>query len=132
MKPLVRSCLAVGSVVVAAWFGLGWIQARDAGRAQTLVTASKLSPAEARQARSLLRSAGTLNPDRFVDILRAKLASDQGLHERAVSILQSVTRAEPSNLEAWSELVLATAAAGHTARAEQDFRHVHSLLGNPR
>jgi len=113
MSSLVRLGLAVGALVVSAWFGLGWVQARDTGRASALVApGNHLSPARAAQVGSWLRSAGTLNPDRQVDLLRARLAFDQGDYGAATRILESVTRSEPLNVFAWVQLGF-TAGAAH-------------------
>jgi predicted Zn-dependent protease len=97
----------LGALLVAAWFGLGWVQARDLSRAQDLIGAPKLSAAQARDASSLLDSAATLNPDRAVEITRGQLYAKLHDPARAVALLQGVTRAEPRNLEAWRELSIA-------------------------
>lgn len=127
-----RLAPALAAVAVAAWFGLGWVQARDTQRAATLVSAANLSPAQAQAATSLLSSAGTLNPDRAVDLLRAQLASDQHHNRQALAILRSVTRAEPLNFEAWKAFVDAAALAGRRHLATVTFVHLESLLAKPR
>ena len=58
--------------------------------------------------RSLLRSAGTLNPDLTVDTLRGQLALDENRDRRAAQIFAYVTRREPMNLDAWVLLAQAT------------------------
>ena len=117
---------------MAAWFGLGWVQARDIGRAQSLVAAPSLSGAGARRAESLLNTAGTLNPDQTVTITRAQLYQKLGQPQRAVTLLEQVTRAEPLNLQAWRELSIAAyalpASPNHTRLAEDAFKRVLSLL----
>jgi hypothetical protein len=113
MPSLIRVGLAVGALVVSAWFGLGWVQARDTGRANALLAPGhRLSPAQAARASGWLRSAGTLNPDRQVDLLRARLAFNQGHAPAAVRIIESVTRSEPLNVFAWVQLGF-TAGAAH-------------------
>lgn len=119
MTSLVRVALAVGALVVGAWFGLGWVQARDTGRASALVApGNRLSPARAAQVGDWLRAAGTLNPDRQVDLLRARLAFDQGHDLAAVRILESVTRNEPLNVFAWVQLGFTAGAADRPQEAQ--------------
>ena len=119
MTSLVRVGLAVGALVVSAWFGLGWVQARDTSRASSLVApGNRLSPARAAQVGAWLSSAGTLNPDHQVDLLRARLASDQGEKLTATRIIQSVTRSEPLNVFAWVQLGF-TAGAAHEPQLAQ-------------
>lgn len=132
VRTILRLVLLTGAVIVAAWFGLGWVQARDIGRAQTLIAGARLSATEARDAASLLNTAGTLNPDRTVDITRAQLYVKRHDAARAVTVLEQVTRAEPLNLDAWRELSLAAAALPNspfrTRVAENAFRRELSLL----
>lgn len=122
-----------GAAIVAAWFAVGWVQAHDLGRAEALVSASRLSPGQARDAASLLNTAADLNPDRTVDITRAQLAAQQHDPARAVTILQAVTRAEPENLDAWRELSITAAALPPSPRrtqlAENAFKQELRLLG---
>jgi hypothetical protein len=118
-------CLAV---VIGAWFVLGWVQARDTGRADALLSATS-SPraAEAAQIGSLLSSAGTLNPDRTVDLLRARLALYRHDYARAIRILEGVTRSEPQNVLAWAQLGFTEGAAGMIALARRAGKHVVQL-----
>jgi hypothetical protein len=123
---------AVGLALVAgAWFVLGWVQARDAGRAAALLSATS-SPTAARAAeiRSLLSSAGTLNPDRAVDLLRARLAFDRHDDPAAIKITEGVTRSEPQNAVAWGQLGLIAGAAGRIGLAQQAGHHVAALVPN--
>lgn len=132
VREILRLTLLTGAVIVAAWFGLDWIQTRDIGRAQTLVGARKLTVAQAHQAASLLDAAGTLNPDRTVDITRAELYENRHDPTRAVGILERVTRDEPLNLEAWRELSIAAAGLPpspyRTRLAEGAYRRELSLV----
>jgi predicted Zn-dependent protease len=129
---MLRLALLAGAVIVAAWFGLGWVQARDTGRAQTLIGAPRLSGAGVRDAESLLNTAGTLNPDRTVDITRAQLYVKLGDPARAVTLLEQITRAEPLNLEAWRQLSIAAFTPPRTPDrkrvAAQAFRRMLSLV----
>jgi predicted Zn-dependent protease len=113
MPVAVRIGLALVATLVAAWFGLGWYQAQQTGKAGALVTsAQRLAPRQAQEARSALDSAGTLNPDRAVNVLRGELAIDQHDYPAAIRILGGVTASEPQNLTAWIELGIAAAKAG--------------------
>jgi predicted Zn-dependent protease len=90
-------------VLVAAWFALGIRQAHDIARATSIVSSSaRLTPAQAAHANALLNSAGTLNPDQEVDILRARVQGALGDNAAADRILAGVTRREPEDLEAWA------------------------------
>lgn len=133
VRLIVRWAMFTGAAIVAAWFALGWVQARDLGRAEALVSASSLSPSQAREAASLLNTAGDLNPDRTVDITRAELATRQHDPARAVTIAEQVTRAEPENLEAWRELSIAAAGLPPSPRrtqlAENAFKQELRLVG---
>lgn len=100
---------ALLALVVCAWFGLGVVQSRDVDRAAAIVGGSgRLTPAEAQQARSLLSRAGTLNPDRQVDLLRAQLEVREGDPAAARAILFRVLADEPLNINAWVALARAS------------------------
>jgi hypothetical protein len=97
-----RPGLLALAFVLTAWFTVGFVQARGTDAAGRLVgRLSALSPAESRRAAGLLATAGTLNPDRQVDILRAELALHHRADREAARILQSVVRDEPDNVAAW-------------------------------
>jgi predicted Zn-dependent protease len=109
MPTLVRASLLAVAIVICAWFVLGFIQARDTGRATALINrTAALGAGDVARARSLIRSAGTLNPDLTVDTLRGELALDQNQNRRAARIIGSVTRSEPMNIAAWVLLAEAT------------------------
>lgn len=117
------------ALIVSAWFGLGWVQARNTVRAGTLVLSSThLTPAQAARARSWLSSAGTLNPDRQVDLDRAHLAFDVHDYRPAIRILKGVTGSEPQNVFAWSQLLYTAGAANQLGVARVAARHVAQLV----
>ena len=90
------------AIVVCAWFVLGIRQAHEINRATSIIAQTGTIPAaQLRAAAAALRSAGTLNPDAGVTILRARLAVKQQDPRRAERILKTVVRDEPMNLEAW-------------------------------
>jgi hypothetical protein len=109
MLMLIRASLLALALIACAWFVLGASQARDTADASALVNrSSQLSPADEAHVRSLLHSAGTLNPDLTVDTMRGQLALDENQNRRATQIFTSVTRREPMNLAAWVLLAQAT------------------------
>jgi predicted Zn-dependent protease len=125
MLTLIRASLLAFALVACAWFVLGARQARDTARATALVNgSSQLSAADEAHVRSLLRSAGTLNPDLTVDTLRGQLAIDENQDRRAAQIFASVTRREPMNLGAWVLLAQAT-----QQNDRQTFAHAIRVIG---
>jgi predicted Zn-dependent protease len=133
MIPAMRTAARIGLValvlLVSAWFGLGAYQDQQTGKAGALVAGgNRLTARQAGQARATLDSAGTLNPDRAVDILRGELAIDQRHYPRAIRILGSVTAREPLNLTAWAELGIAAAKAGDRALLAVAGRHIAILI----
>ena len=129
MTVAVRIALVVVAVVVAAWFGLAWSQDHQTQRATALVAGgNRLTPSQVRKARSALDSAGALNPDRAVAVLRGELAIDQGQYRSAIRTLRGVTTSEPLNLTAWAELGIAAAKAGDRATLVVAGRHIAVLI----
>ena len=99
---ILRIFLVLLALPTAAWFAIGTRQAHDVAQASAIVSANPPpSPAAARRATSLLRSAAWLNPDLEVDVLRGQLALAQGNLARARAILFHVIRREPKLLAAW-------------------------------
>lgn len=120
MSPPVRILLTLVALLASAWFGLGWVQARDTSRAQALLASvSTPSHHQATEIRSLLHSAGQLNPDRTVSLLRASLAEAQGHLPTALRLIKQVTRAEPNNVFAWDQLGFAAGAAKQVGLAKR-------------
>jgi hypothetical protein len=98
---VLRPALLILAVVACAWFVLSVRQSHEVDQAANVVAASNPAAPQLRTAASQLHSASSLNPDRTVDILRARVAIDQRRLPLARRILAAVTRAEPQNLEAW-------------------------------
>lgn len=114
------------AVVVIAWFALGVHQAHEIAHATSVVEASRtLTPAQARAVDGWLDSARTLNPDKEVDILRARAAIGVGRVRLAQRILERVVRAEPYNLEGW--IWLAGAALGNPPVAHRAVAQIDRL-----
>ncbi len=123
---VVRVIAALLALAVCAWFALGAVQARDVDRASAIVSApGALGGAAAAQAASLLDHAGTLNPDRQVDLLRAELAARRGDLPGARAILVGVVHDEPQNIDAWA--ALARASAGDPAAFRLAVARVRAL-----
>lgn len=123
---LVRAVLVVAAVVVAAWFALGVRQSHDVDVASNIIASpGQLSPGAAAHAASVLRSAGQLNPDLAVDLLRSQLAWRSGDAAQARAIALSVTRSEPQNIDAW--LAYGTASAHYPAGFTLALRHLNEL-----
>jgi hypothetical protein len=129
MPRSLRIGLAAAALIVSAWFGLGWVQARGTSRAEALVLSSNhLSPGQAARARSWLGSATALNPDRQVNLDRAHLAFDVHDYGSAIRILQGVTGSEPENVFAWSQLLYTAGAANQLGVADVAAKHVAQLV----
>jgi predicted Zn-dependent protease len=125
-KPFVlRLGLLAVAAVVAAWFALGVIQSHDTSRAASVILSNdRLTDAEVKHVDSLLSAAGTLNPDRQVELLRGQLALRKGENRRALAIFAAVTHAEPQNVLAWDLIAEAgdTRALAKVARLEPKVR----------
>ncbi|MEA2168269.1 MAG: hypothetical protein QOF76_1569 [Solirubrobacteraceae bacterium] len=105
---MTRALAVAGALVVTAFFGLAVRQATSANAArERLVGLAPRSPAAAARTRTLIDHAGTLNPDRGIDVLRARLDFLQGQIAAGRRILLDVVADEPHNVEAWTALALA-------------------------
>lgn len=123
---MLRLLLAAVAIVACAWFVLGAGQARDINRATALLPAGgRVSPATGTRVAALLHSAGRLNPDRQVDLLRAQLADARGDRRQAERILRGVVAAEPLNADAWVALARS---ATDAATVRQAFRRLQELV----
>ena len=60
-----------------------------------------MTAARAARVRSLLTTAGTLNPDAQVDLLRGLVLLRRGQRSEAERAFVDVTRREPMNIQAW-------------------------------
>jgi predicted Zn-dependent protease len=125
---MVRALAAVAAILVCAWFALGAHQAHDTDAATAIVDGSaKLTAAQANRANSLLDGASTLDPDRQIDVLRARVATARGQKEHAEQILRPVVRSEPDNIVAWFAVVQG---APSVAVFKDGLHHIYLL--NPR
>ena len=121
------------ALLVAAWFGLGAVQARDTDRATAVLTSqARITAAQAREIDGWLNSAGVLNPDRTVTLLRGRAAMARGDRGRARSLFESVVRAEPQNLEAWVALAQAASSAAQFRAALDRARSLEPLIPGQR
>jgi hypothetical protein len=97
-----RVVFAMLALVICGWFALGIRQAHDIAGATSIVSGqAPLDAGQDNRVAALLRSAGALNPDAAVDVLRGRLALNEGHRFEAQRILGDVVRREPMNLEAW-------------------------------
>jgi hypothetical protein len=120
--------MLVLALAACAWFALGIEQARDTDRATAILSSSApLSPATASHVRSLLATAGTLNPDLTIDLLRGRLALLQHDPSSAVAIFERATRREPQNLDAWVALAQATLHGTNAAVIERAAANIARL-----
>ena len=103
-----RGALVAAAIITAAWFAIGVRQARDTARATAIVSSSAVTGGQAREAAGLLSSAAFLNPDREVDVLRARVELARGNKPSARAILKQVVSQESSDLEAWIWLARAS------------------------
>jgi outer membrane PBP1 activator LpoA protein len=99
---IARATVLVLALVACAWFVLGIRQVHEISAATSIVAkGGPISAGQARRASSLLNEASTLNPDKNVDVLRARVALAQGDQAAARQILFKVIRQEPKNLDGW-------------------------------
>jgi hypothetical protein len=123
---LARIAIFALATVACAWFALGIVEAHDLDRARTVISRPQAYSARTlRSTRTLLQSAGVLNPDAEVDILRGRLELAEGQRPAALQTLEEITRREPLNIEGWIWLAGATLrdpALGHAALG-----HIHEL-----
>jgi predicted Zn-dependent protease len=106
---IARIGLVAVAVVACAWFALGIRQAHEIAQATSIVSQARApTPSQAREADALLGSAGALNPNLEVDVLRGRVALARGNLVGARRILTSVVRREPENVEAWIWLARAS------------------------
>jgi predicted Zn-dependent protease len=125
MSAMKRSPVVIAglAVFVCACFAVGIRQAHDVDRATSIMTGANLpTPAQAQRAQSLLNSAAWLYPGTEVDVLKGRLAIEQGKYAQAERIERRVTESEPLNVQGWAWLAhasnptLATRALSHVAQ----------------
>jgi hypothetical protein len=108
------AALAVAALALAAcaWFVLGVVQVNKQSDATALIARGG-TPSRAQTAEILreLDSAGTLNPDRNIDLLRAQAEVRARESAIALALMRRVVSAEPRNVDAWIVL-------GFAARAQ--------------
>jgi predicted Zn-dependent protease len=118
-----RLGFAALAAVVCAWFALGAVQAHSISRANAILNSpDALTARQIADARSLLSTAGTLNPDSQVDLLRAELLQSENNNAAARVIYRRVVRREPENVLAWDLLAQAgePSALRQVAKLEPD------------
>jgi hypothetical protein len=104
---VVRIVSVIAALVVAAWFALGARESHELNTVSSIVSAGHLTAQQAKHADDLLQSAGTLNPDHQVQLLRGQVALATGDLAAAQRIILHVAGEEPDNIDAWAELARA-------------------------
>lgn len=114
--PVLRWALLACAVVVCAWLVLGEVQTRALDQATALVD-QPTTPTLSKTAHilHLLSTAGTLNPDQNVALLRSQALTRAGRSLAGLRVAEQVARAEPMNADAW--VVLGFAAKHNPALA---------------
>lgn len=99
------------ALAICAWFALAIHTQHEFERGQAILAASpRLTTAQLARADAALDAARTLNPDSGVELALGEAALHAGRTLAARRIVESVTRSEPLNVQAW--LLLAEAAYG--------------------
>jgi predicted Zn-dependent protease len=93
----------VGAALIA-WFAIGVRQAHDLSGATAIAASGTIDRSQADRATQLLNSAGFLNPDRQVSMVRAQIDTDRGRLRSARHEYLSIVHAEPQNSVAWYRL----------------------------
>ncbi len=123
---LARLAVMAAAAIACAWFALGIVESHDLDRATTVISQPKAyGSATLRSTSGLLNSAGVLNPDAEVDILRGRLELAEGRTAGALKTLTDVAHREPLNIEAW--IWLAGAALRDPAIGRVAVQHIHQL-----
>ena len=125
--PVTRILAVAVALLACAWFALGIREGHDANQAtQDLSNAGRLTPAQASHLSGLLDHAGVLNPDRAIDVLRARLQNHSGRNVAAIATLMRVVRDEPSDIDAW-QLMALVAGQVNPALSHAALARVHAL-----
>jgi hypothetical protein len=97
-----RFVIAALAVAVCAWFVIGVIQSDNESSATALINGGGTpTPAQTAQIEHWLDRAGTLNPDRTIDLLRAQAEVRAGQGAQALALMKRVVHDEPRNANAW-------------------------------
>ncbi|HEX4673035.1 MAG TPA: hypothetical protein VH279_12250 [Solirubrobacteraceae bacterium] len=97
-----RLAIAALAVSACAWFVIGVIQSDNESRATAAINGGGTpTRAQTAQIEHWLDSAGTLNPDRNIDLLRAQAEVRAGQSAKALALMKRVVGDEPRNADAW-------------------------------
>lgn len=98
----------MAALVVAAWFAFGIRQTHELNTVTSILAkGGSLNAVQAKRADDLLDSAGALNPDGQVPLLRGEVALAAGHRADAQHTILRLVREEPMNLDAWAWLARA-------------------------
>ena len=129
---LPRAALALVAALLTAWFAtLAWSDRIGTEGRERLFEQPEMSAADYERSLDQLRRAEWLNPGTEWSVLRAGylLRRDR---RRALSVAESVVRAEPDNLAAWAIVSRATAGVDprRSARARAEIRRLSPPLAD--
>ena len=94
-----RYGLALGALLVSAWFALGVRQVRERNDAVRLLANPRTEQLPTID--SALDRAGLLYPGTDVTLFRAQLAMNRRNYQGAKGLIDQATAAEPDDLQAW-------------------------------
>jgi uncharacterized protein HemX len=107
---VLRALLIAFALAACAWFALGVRSSHDADKVAALIGhATSISPSQARADDNNLDHAEVLNPDQYLELLRAEVALHAGKRAVALAIAKQVVSREPQNPEDWMVLEVISA-----------------------
>lgn len=107
---VLRALLVTLALAGCAFFALGVRSSHDADKVGALVgRATSISPGQARADDQTINDAEVLNPDQYLELLRAEVALHAGNRPAALAIVKRVVSREPQNPEDWLALEVISA-----------------------
>jgi hypothetical protein len=107
---LPRALLITVALAACAWYALGVRSSHDEDKVGSLIgLATSISQSQARADDRMLDDAEVLNPDQYLELLRAEVALHAGNRARALAIAKRVVSREPQNPEDWLALEVISA-----------------------
>jgi hypothetical protein len=123
---VLRWALLACALIVCAWLVLGEVQTHAQDNATALVDEPSVpTPALTAQILHLLSTAGTLNPDGNIGLLRSQALTRAHRSRAGVRAAEQVARDEPMNADAW---VVLGFAAQHVASDSALVRYANAQL----
>lgn len=107
---VLRALMITVALAACVWFALGVRASHDEDKVGALIgSASALSSSQARADDRTLDDAQVLNPDQYLELLRAEVALHAGNRAAALAIAKRVVSREPHNPEDWVALEVISA-----------------------